>query len=137
MDDGIWVSPPSLDVRGCNLYKSTGRIEPQVLVVVDNETIDPVARKSVFFAQALNVPRAEHHKSVVRCGHHCPIGSNIDLIGPRGGLQLQGRRTRNTVAEKRQLTCDRAQPNSALWIGRNRLGLRNLRLGELLAHLEI
>src|ERR1700690_1497350 len=59
------------------------------------------------------------------------------MIGPRSALQLQGRCTRNTFPEKRQFTCDCAQPNSTLRVGRNSLSLRNLRLGELLAHLEI
>jgi hypothetical protein len=52
-------------------------------------------------------------------------------------LQVQGICARKTFPEKRQVTCECAQPNSALRVRRNGLGLRNLRLGKFLAHLEI
>ena len=44
---------------------------------------------------------------------------------------------RHTLPEKRQATGERAQPNSALWVCYNNMSIRNLRLGEFLAHLEI
>src|SRR5580704_12935232 len=28
LHDGVWMNPPALDIRGCNLHKSTGCIEP-------------------------------------------------------------------------------------------------------------
>ena len=43
----------------------------------------------------------------------------------------------NTSPEQRQITCEGAQPNSALRVGRNGMRSRNLRPGEFLAHLEI